>query len=59
MTLWVINPQRDSLELLKEYMEAVPDGSVHVVRKGYFGGEEKFELYNDSRMRAGRCPSRC
>jgi len=52
VTLWVINRQRDSLELLKEYMEAMPDTAVHVVRNGYFGEEKKFELYNGSKLRA-------
>lgn len=31
ITLWVINRQRDSLELLKEYMDAIPDTVVHVL----------------------------
>jgi hypothetical protein len=52
VTLWVINRQRDSLELLKEYMEAMPDAAVHVVRNGHFGEEKKFELYNGSKLRA-------
>jgi CobQ/CobB/MinD/ParA nucleotide binding domain len=51
VTLWVINRQRDSLELLKEYMAALPDAEVHVVRNGYFGDEKKFELYNASNIR--------
>jgi len=51
VTLWVINRQRDSLELLKEYMDAIPDSIVHVVRNGYFGEEKKFELYNGSKIR--------
>lgn len=50
-TLWVINRQRDSLELLKEYMSAMPDSAVHVLRNGYFGDERKFELYNDSKIK--------
>jgi hypothetical protein len=50
-TLWLINRQRDSLELLREYMDAIPDGTVHVVRNAYFGHESKFELYNDSKVR--------
>ena len=49
MALWVINRQRDSLELLREYIDAVPKAAVHVVRNGYFGDEKKFELYNGSR----------
>ncbi|CAA9892576.1 Protein MobD [Candidatus Methylobacter favarea] len=50
VTLWVINRQRDSLELLKDYMDAIPDTLVHVLRNGYFGDEKKFELYNDSKI---------
>jgi hypothetical protein len=51
VTLWVINRQRDSLELLKEYMDAIPNADVHVVRNGHFGEENKFELYNGSKLR--------
>jgi len=51
VTLWVINRQRDSLELLKEYMDAIPNSDVHVVRNGHFGEEKKFELYNGSKLR--------
>lgn len=51
VTLWVINRQRDSLELLKEYMDSIPNSDVHVVRNGYFGEENKFELYNGSKLR--------
>jgi len=52
VTLWVINRQRDSLELLKEYMDAIPNAMIHVVRNGHFGEEKKFELYNGSKLRA-------
>jgi hypothetical protein len=51
VALWVINRQRDSLELLKEFMDAVPKAEVHVVRNGYFGEERKSELYNGSKIR--------
>jgi hypothetical protein len=51
ITLWVINRQRDSLELLKDYMEHMNGGIVHVVRNGYFGEEKKFELYQNSALR--------
>ena len=51
VALWMINRQRDSLELLKEFMDAVPKADVHVVRNGYFGEESKFELYNGSKIR--------
>lgn len=51
VTLWCINRQRDGLELLKAFMDAIPASVVHVVRNGYFGPEAKFELYNGSKVR--------
>lgn len=48
ITLWVINRQRDSLELLNDYMAHVTGGVIHVVCNGYFGEEKKFELYRNS-----------
>ena len=51
ITLWMINPQRDSLELLREYRAAMPNAHVHVVRNEYFGEEETFMFYNDSNLR--------
>lgn len=48
VTLWVINRQRDSLELLEDYLKIMPDAQTHVVRNGHFGPTEKFELYNTS-----------
>jgi len=52
VTLWVINRQRDSLELLKEHMDVFSKAEIHVVRNGHFGEESKFELYNNSKLRA-------
>lgn len=52
IALWVINRQRDSLELLKDFREALPNALVHVVRNGYFGEESKYQLYNGSKIRA-------
>jgi hypothetical protein len=51
VTLWVINRQRDSLELLSEFTEAIPNAHVHVVRNLHFGDENKFQLYNDSNIK--------
>lgn len=51
VTLWVINRQRDSLELLKTYVDVMPESTTHVIRNGYFGDELKFELYNNSKTR--------
>ncbi len=51
VALWMINRQRDSLGLLTEFVQAVPTADVHVVRNGYFGAEDKFDLYNSSHVR--------
>lgn len=52
VTLWVINRQRDSLELLNDCIASLAGSTVHVVRNSYFGAEEKFELYNNSKLRS-------
>src|SRR5450631_4578141 len=49
VALWAINRQRDSLELLTDFMEAMPKSRVHVLRNLYFGDENKFELYAASK----------
>ena len=46
----VINRQRDSIELLKRYMDVVP-GELHVVRNTFYGAPEKFELFNHSKTK--------
>jgi hypothetical protein len=51
ITLWVINRQRDSLELLKDYMDHMAGGAIHVVCNGYFGDEKKYELFHESTIR--------
>ena len=51
ITLWVVNRQRDSLELPNEYMSHVTGGVIHVVCNGYFGEAKKFELYEKSTIR--------
>lgn len=51
ITLWVINRQRDSLNLLKEFSRLLPEARLHVLRNAYFGDESKFELYNQSALR--------
>jgi len=51
VTLWVINRQRDSLELLNDFIGAISNSEVHVVRNGYFGAKQKFELYNNSKTK--------
>lgn len=54
VTLWIINRQRDSLELLADYLEAMPVSAehlAHVLRNLYFGASEKFQLYNGSDLK--------
>ncbi|WP_199545235.1 nucleotide-binding protein [Paraburkholderia kururiensis] len=51
VVLWVINRQRDSLELLHAFSRTFPGAVTHVVRNGYFGPPEKFTLYRDSQLR--------
>lgn len=48
---WVINRQRDSLNLLNTFIESMPHAKIHVVRNLYWGAPEKFELYNHSKIR--------
>ena len=51
VTLWVINTQRDSLEMLKSFMAVISQSDVHVVRNEFYGTTGKFELYNGSELR--------
>jgi hypothetical protein len=51
VVLWVINRQRDSLELLIEFGETFPHALTHVVRNSYFGTPDKFTLYRESSLR--------
>jgi hypothetical protein len=51
VVFWVINRQRDSLELLREFMAQLPQALVHVVCNTYFGEADRFTLYRDSKLR--------
>ena len=51
VVFWVINRQRDSLELLHGFSRTFPDALTHVVRNGYFGTPDKFTLYQTSELR--------
>src|SRR6185503_8579512 len=53
VVLWMIDRKRESLELLWDFMAAMPEAEVHAVRNLYLGAEKKFELYNASKMKAG------
>lgn len=51
--LWIINRQRDSLELLRQWLDSKQAYStVHVVRNLYFGAPEKFDRFNNGRLKA-------
>jgi hypothetical protein len=52
VVLWMIDRKRESLELLADFIEGLPEAEVHIVRNLYLGAEKKFELYNGSQMRA-------
>lgn len=57
IALWAINRQRDSMELLTEFMDVMPVSRVHVLRNLYFGDESKFELYAASKTLRPRVES--
>lgn len=52
VVFWLIDRKRESLELLSDFLDAIPDAEVHVVRNMYLGAEKNFEFYNGSKMRA-------
>ena len=52
VVFWMIDRKRESLELLADFREAIPEAEIHVVRNMYLGAEKKFELYNGSNMKA-------
>jgi hypothetical protein len=52
VVFWLIDRKRESLELLADFAEVLPEAEIHVVRNLYLGTETKFELYNASKMRA-------
>jgi hypothetical protein len=51
VVLWLIDRKRESLELLADFTEALPEAGMHVVRNMYLGTEKKFEMYNGSKMK--------
>lgn len=50
--LWVINRQRDSVNLLKETLEKFTPTHITVLKNTYFGASEKFEIFDRSETRA-------
>lgn len=51
VVLWMIDRKRESLELLTDFADAIPEAEVHVVRNLYLGTEKQFEVYNGSKKK--------
>lgn len=51
ITFWVINRQRDCIELLRNFLEQLPESKTNVLMNAYFGNREKFETYNNSQTK--------
>lgn len=51
IVFWMINRQRDSLELLRKFMKTVSRARIHVVRNEWFSPAAKFQLYEGSEIR--------
>ena len=50
-TFWMINRQRDSVELLRDFINSFSSAKVNVCRNLYFGKPDKFDMYNTSRTK--------
>ncbi|KXV71288.1 protein mobD [Acetobacter cerevisiae] len=51
ITFWVINRQRDCIELLRNFLDQIPESKTNVLMNAYFGNREKFETYNNSQTK--------
>lgn len=52
VSLFVINNQRDSVEMLAEYERVMRLGKIHVVRNQFYGSSAgMFDIYNESDLR--------
>lgn len=49
VVFWIINRHRDSVKLLRDFMDAIPLAQISVLRNLYFGNEDKFEIFNKSK----------
>ncbi len=50
VTIWVINDERDSVELLAEFIDFVTIGVIHVVKNEMFGTEQTYKFYDDTNI---------
>ncbi len=52
ISLFIINNQRDSVEMLADYEKVMNRGAVHVVRNQFYGtSPNMFDIYNESELR--------
>ena len=51
VTFWVLNRQRDSLELLRGFLNVFSDALIHACRNLHFGDAGKFVLYSESQAK--------
>jgi hypothetical protein len=51
VVLWVMNAQRDSVELLHDFLELLPGTEVHAIRNLYYARESDFVQYERSEAR--------
>ena len=49
--LWAVNTQKDGLLLLDQFMKSVEPATAYVIKNGFFGGENNFDLYDNSELR--------
>lgn len=52
VVLWVINTQRDSVELLRRFVTTMPNTTVHVLKNLYFGSVHEFDIYDNSKLKS-------
>ena len=45
---WVINANLDSVNLVRNFMDIMPEAKLHIVKSGVFGNEDDFEIYEGS-----------
>ena len=50
-TFWMINRQRDSVELLRDFIASFSSAKINVCRNLYFGKADRFDVYNSSKLK--------
>lgn len=51
IAVFMLSRARESLELLVNFTETMPDAHMRVIRNLYYGAERKYELYNNSNLK--------